>query len=141
MSNSFSNVASKGLLDYLFGKTSIFDTQPAIWVALFTTDPTDPGVSDAGSVEATGNAYIRIEAPDTDWNTATSADPSVLDNVNPITFPEATGSWGGEINSFGLYTLVTGGTYLGGGTLGDPKTPTNGDTPRFAAGALDVTLT
>ena len=138
---SLSNAASKGLLDYLMGKSGIFDSSPAIFVALFTTDPTTPGESDAGSTEATGNGYAREEVVAGDWTAASDANPSEISNSAAVTFTQATGSWGGECATFGLYTLVTGGTYLGGDTLDTPKTPTSGDTPRFNIGDLSVTLT
>ena len=133
---SFSNYAAQALLNYMFGKTSNFDTQPTIYVALFTTTPGEDGT---GGVEVSGGAYARVATAAGDWNAATSADPSVVSNANAVTFPTATGAWGTVI-SFGLYDASSGGNYLGGGTLDTSKAPTADDVPSFAAGSLEVTL-
>lgn len=133
---SFSNYAAQALLNYMFGKTSNFDTQPTIYVALFTTTPGEDGT---GGVEVSGGAYARVATAAGDWNAATSADPSVVSNANAVTFPTATGAWG-DVISFGLYDASSGGNYLGGGALGTSKSPTTDDVPSFAAGSLEVTL-
>ena len=133
---SLSNYASKALLDYMFSKTSNFDTQPTIYVGLSTADPLEDG---AGITEPSGNGYARVATVAGDWNTATLADPSLLDNANTVTFPQATGAWG-TVTHFFLIDASSGGNILGSGALPVPKSPSNLDTPSFAAGALDVTM-
>lgn len=136
---SFSNRTAQALLNAMFGKTSNFGalaSAPTIYVALFTTAPGEDGT---GGTEVSGGSYARVATVGADWNAATLADPSLIDNANAITFPTASGAWG-TVTSFGLYDAATVGNYLGGGALGTSKAPTTGDTPRFSAGELNVTL-
>lgn len=136
---SFSNYMAQALLNSAFGKTSNFGalaSAPTMYVALFTTIPGEDGT---GGTEVSGNGYNRVSTAAGDWNAATSADPSVVDNANAVTFPEATGAWGNVV-AFGLYDAATTGNYLGGNSLNVAKSPTSGDTPSFAAGELDVSL-
>ena len=133
---SFSQHTAQALLNYMFGKTSNFDTNPTIHVALSTTAPAEDGTN---VTEPVGNAYARVATVAGDWNDATDADPSLLDNLNAITFPQASGSWG-TCTHFALYDALTAGNYLGGAALNTSKTPGDGDTPSFSAGELDVTL-
>lgn len=136
---SFGNRTAQALLNSLFGKTSNFGalaSAPAIFAALSTTAPAEDGTNVS---EPAGNGYARVATVGADWNAATLADPSVISNANPITFPTATGAWG-TVTHVALYDALTAGNYLGSGTLLVSKAPTNGDTPSFAAGTLAVTL-
>lgn len=134
-----SNRTHQALLNSAFGKTSNFGalaSAPTWHVALSTTTPTMAG----GNVtEPSGNAYARVATAASDWNSATNADPSVLTNANTITFPPATGSWG-TVTYFVLYDASTAGNVIGFGQLTTSKTPQNGDTPSFAAGALSIQI-
>lgn len=137
-----SNYAAQATLNSLFGKTSNFGalaTRPTLYVALFTTAPANDGTGGT-EVSATSTGYARVSTAPADWNAATLANPSVVSNVNPITFAKATGSWG-TITSFGIYDAATAGNYLGGGTLTTQKSPTTGDTPQYDAGQLTASLT
>jgi uncharacterized membrane protein len=133
------NRTHKGLLDTLFGKTSVFGalaTAPTVYVGLSTTTPTMAG----GNVtEPSGNNYARVATAAGDWVTATSADPSLLENANAVTFPQASGSWG-TCTHFVLFDAASSGNVLGWGALSVNKTPTAGDTPSFPAASLDVTM-
>jgi hypothetical protein len=135
---SLSNKGSKGVLDYLMGKSGIFDTQPTnLYVALSTTDPGDAGT---GETEP-GDTYARYETSGADWTAATDANVSEISNATALTFPQATAAWG-DLTHFALFTAITGGTCIASSALTDsPKSPTNGDTPRFNIGELKVTLT
>lgn len=139
---SFTQRTAQALLNSLFGKTSNFGalgTAPTIYVALSSTTPTETG----GNVtEPSSGAYARVATAAADWNAATNADPSVIDNANAIAFPTATGDWlaGADLTHFVLYDASSAGNALAWGALGTAKPVLNGDTPSFAAGALDVTL-
>lgn len=136
------NRSNKGLLDSLFGKTSVFGalaTAPTVYVALSTTTPTSAG----GNVtEPSSGAYARVATAAGDWNTATSADPSVVNNANAITFPQASGTWssGANMTHFVLFDAASAGNVLGYGALGTPKPVLSGDTPSFAAGQLSMNI-
>jgi hypothetical protein len=134
-----SNRTHKGLLDSLFSKSSVFGalgTVPTIRVALSTTAP---NMSGGNVTEPSGSGYARVASSGSTWTTATSADPSVLENTAAIEFPSASGSWG-TLTHFVLYDAATAGNVLGYGTLTTPKAVGDGDTPRFAIGELKVEL-
>jgi hypothetical protein len=128
---SFSDYWENEILDHVFGKGSY--TPPTIYVALSTADPTDDG---SGLSEPSGNAYARKQTSAGDWNAASGG---ALDNANEIAFNEATGSWG-TITHFALMDAASGGNMLAHGPLSQSKTVGTGDTAKFAAGDLDVSL-
>jgi hypothetical protein len=128
---SFSDYWENEILDHIFGKGSY--TPPTIYVGLSTADPLDNG---SGLAEPTGNGYARVQTTAADWNAAAGG---ALDNVNDITFPQATGSWG-TITHFALFDTASGGNILAHGALSASKTIGSGDTAKFAAGDLDVSL-
>lgn len=139
------NRTHKGLLDSLFGKTSVLGalaSAPEIHVALSTTTPAQDGTSVTEPTGATVDDYARVATAGGDWNAGTDADPAILDNLNVITFPQLTTSgeaWG-ECTHFVLYDASTAGNVLGWGALSPSKSPTEGDTPSFAAGDLNTQL-
>ncbi len=130
---SLSNYAENALLDHVFGKSAF--TMPGVWVGLSTADPTETGGSNA---EPGVGAYARVSTAAADWNAASGG---AIDNANAITFPTATASWG-TMTHFALWDAasVGGGNMLGHAALSASKAVANGDTIRFAAGALDATL-
>ena len=128
---SFSDYWENEILDHLFGKGNY--TPPTICVGLSTADPGDDG---SGLSEPSGNGYARAATAAADWNAATGG---ALDNANAIEFAEATGSWG-TVTHFALFDAVGDGNLLAHGTLNQAKTIAGGDTARFAAGDLDVSL-
>jgi len=140
---SFATRTAKGLLDTLFGKTSVFGalgTAPVIHVGLSSTTPAADGTN---ITEEAANGYARDATVAGDWVTATSADPSVLDNGNAITFATATGDWvsAANLTYFVLMDALTVGNMLIAGALGTAKPVLNGDTASFPVGDLNVTLT
>ncbi len=109
-----------------------------IYVALFTTAITDTGV---GASEVSGGSYARVAVPPSDANwSAPDATGGLTDNVNAITFPTPSATWG-AITHFALFDRLTGGNPLIVAALSTPKTVNNGDpAPVFNAGALDITI-
>lgn len=108
-----------------------------IYVALFTAAPNDAG----GGTEVSGGSYARVAVAPADANwSAPDATGGLTDNVNAITFPTPTASWG-SITHVGLFDRPTGGNLLFHGALATAKTVNNGDpAPVYNAGALDITL-
>ncbi|MGI9491969.1 MAG: phage tail fiber protein [Geminicoccaceae bacterium] len=133
---SFANRTAKGLLDYLFGKTSVFDTQPTIHVGLSTTAPAEDGTNVS---EPVGNNYARVAVAAGDWNAATLADPSLIDNSAAINFPTPSGAWG-TVTHFAIFDALTGGNVVASGILTTSRSPQNGDPVSFPIGDLDITL-
>jgi len=133
---SFSNYTEDKVLDHIVGKTSF--TMPTAYVSLCTADPTDAGTGASQNECANTNAYARVTTAGGDWDAASGGATA---NANDITFPEATGSWG-TVTHFALNDSGThgAGNMLGHGALSASKAIGSGDTPKFAAGYIDITL-
>jgi len=131
---SFSNFLENELLDHVFGGgTRNYSPPTNVFTGLSTADPGDDG---AGLAEPSGNGYARKQTAASDWSVASGG---ALSNANPITFDEATGSWG-TVTHVCLFDQLTGGNLLASGALSASKAVGAGDTVQFAAGDLDVTL-
>lgn len=107
------------VLNWSVGKTAM-PSLPSGFLALFTGVGTDSG---SGFTEVSGNAYARASFAGTDWNAASGTAPSSNSNVNAITFPTSTGSWGNVI-AWGIYDASSSGNLLWWDFLGnDPWVP------------------
>ena len=123
-----SNYLENALINATLRNTSY--TSPAtVYLALYTTDPTD---ADAGT-EVSGNAYVR--------QAITFGAPSngVSTNSAAIEFPQATGSWG-TVAYIGIRDASTSGNLLFHSPLDASKTIATGDVFRVAIGSLSVTF-
>jgi hypothetical protein len=124
-----SNFLENALVNATLRNTS-YTSPTTVYVALYTTDPTD---ADTGT-EVSGNGYARqsvtFSAPS---NGATS-------NSGAVEFPQATGSWG-TVAYIGLRDASSGGNLLYHTALDASKTIATGDVFRIAIGSLAVTLT
>lgn len=123
-----SNYLEGALINAVLRNTAY--TSPAtVYLALYTSDPTD---ADAGT-EVSGNAYAR--------QSITFGAPSngVSTNSAAIEFPQATGSWG-TVAYIGIRDASTAGNLLFHTALDASKTIATGDVFRVAAGSLSVTL-
>jgi len=124
-----SNYLENALVNATLRNTS-YTSPTTVYVALYTTDPTD---ADTGT-EVSGNGYTRqsvtFSAPS---NGATS-------NSSAVEFPQATGSWG-TVAYIGLRDASSGGNLLYHTALDASKTIATGDVFRIAIGSLAVTLT
>ena len=130
---SFANYLENKLLDHIFGVTA-YSAEATVQVALSTTDPTEDG---SGISEPSGNNYARVTVTNsgTNWETASGGATS---NKTAITFNTASGSWG-TITHFAIFD--NGGTnMLMYGSLTTSKAVGTGDTPKFNANELDVSL-
>lgn len=105
-------------------------TSPAtVYIALFTTDPTDANTG----AEVSGGSYARTAA------TFGAPSNGVATNNNAITFPTATGSWG-TVTHIGIMDASTAGNLLYHTALDTAKTITNGDIFTISTSNLSVTL-
>ena len=135
---SFTQYLASNLLDHVFGNGA-FTVPTNIYVALSSTTPTEAG----GNVtEPSGGAYARVSTAGADWNAATVADPSVIDNANAVAFTTASADWvsAANLTHFVLYDALTVGNALAWGALTTAKPVLDGDTAEFAAGDLNITL-
>lgn len=109
-----SNYSADALLEWLTGKTAM-PSKPTAYVALFTVVGSDAGT---GFTEVSGNGYTRAATAGADWNSASGTGPSLISNVNTISFPASTGSGWGTVIAFGLYDASTSGNLLAWDYLG-----------------------
>lgn len=129
--SSISDYLEGALLDHLFSLSGPY-TQPTIYVAVSTADPTDSG---AGAQEPSGNGYARIATSASDW-TRTG---NTIQNDQELAFPEASGAWG-TLTHVAMYDAATGGNLLLHGALTTAKAIAENETLRFPAGNLTFTL-
>lgn len=134
---SLSNYWENEIGDHLFMKGA-YAALEHIYVGLCTADPTDAGTGESCNEFANSGAYARVDTVAADWNAFSGGATA---NANAITFPEATGNWGTATH----FALFDSGTYgegnmLAYGALTASKAIGTGDTPRFPAGELDVTI-
>ncbi len=135
---SYTDYTEAGLLNSLFGKTSVFGvlaTAPVMYVFMSTADPGEDG---SGIAEPVGNGYARVATVPGDWNSATG-NPTTIDNANTIVFAAASGPWG-TLTHFGLADAVSAGNVISSGPLINPKTVDSPDAPQFDAGDFKNTL-
>lgn len=131
---SFTNYLAAELLDHLF-TDGAYSPPATLYIALSTTTPTEAG----GNFTEPSDGYDRKSVAAADMDAATVADPSVKDNGAELAFPQATGSWG-TVTYFGIYDAATAGNLTLAGALSASKTIDNGDTAKFEAGDMDITL-
>lgn len=117
------------IADHLLG-TATWTAPADIYVSLHDGDP-----GTTGSDEVSGNAYARVQ-----HNTWNAASGGVATNSGTVTWPTATGDYASPVTHFGLWDASSGGNFLGGGQLDDPRTILQDDTPEAADAALSVTV-
>jgi len=124
MSNYLENALINGTL-----RNTTYTAPTTVYLALYTTDPTD---ADTGT-ECSGTSYAR--------QAITFGAPSngVSTNSAAIEFPQAGGAWG-TITHIGIRDALTVGNLLYHTPLDASKTIATGDVFRVAAGSLSVTL-
>lgn len=125
------------LLDHALG-TGAFSMPSTIALALFTDATSDAG---GGTEVANSNAYARLEVQGSTGLTFAASSGGTTDNDQDWDFTTASGSWGTVTNTAIVDNTTHGaGNFLFHGALSASKAVGDGDTFRFAAGDLDVTL-
>lgn len=123
-----SNYLENALVNATLRNTS-YTSPAAVYLALYTSDPTD---ADTGT-ECSGTSYAR--------QAITFGAPSngVTTNSAAIEFPQAGGAWG-TITHIGIRDASTAGNLLYHTPLDASKPIAVGDVFRVAIGSLSVTL-
>ena len=123
-----SNYLENALINVTLRNTA-YTTPTTVYLALYTTDPTD---ADTGT-EVTGGAYAR--------QSITFGAPSngVSTNSAAIEFPQCTLSWG-TVTHIGIRDALTTGNLLYHTPLDTSKVIATGDIFKIATGSLSVTL-
>jgi len=124
MSNYLENALVNATL-----RNTAYTSPSAVYLALYTADPTD---ADSGT-EVSGTSYAR--------QAITFGSPSngVTTNSAAIEFPQAGGSWG-TVTHVGIRDALTNGNLLYHTALDASKAIATGDVFRVASGSLSVTL-
>jgi hypothetical protein len=125
---SISDYLENALLDHVLNNTAL-SSPVAVYVALYTDDPTD---ADVGT-EVTGGSYARTQA------TFDAAAGGNTQNNNNITFPTATANWG-TVTHIGVHDAVSGGNLLFHAPLASSKTIETNDIFEIKVGFLVVDL-
>lgn len=134
----FSDYLEQKLLDHVFNKVT-FTPPTTIYVALYTSDPTD---ADTGT-EVSGGSYARVLVYENgggtpDWNLAVvDGIGYMVANSDEVVFPTATASWG-TVTHAGLCDALSGGNLLMHTLLDVPKLVESADTFRFPAGDVKM---
>jgi len=135
MASGKSDYLEVALLNHLFG--SVAYTVPGTYhFALFTSAPNDAGGGTEVNTSGTGYARVAVTNNTTNFPTIISGSKS---NGTAINFPLCGPTAWGTITAFGIYDASTAGNLLFWGDLTTPRSVLNGDTPRFAVGALVIT--
>lgn len=123
-----SNYLENALINATLRNTA-FTSPTTVYLALYTSDPTD---ADIGT-ECSGSGYAR--------QAITFGAPSngVSTNSAAIEYAQAGNSWG-TITHVGIRDALTTGNLLYHTALDASKTIATGDVFRVAAGSLSVTL-
>ncbi len=127
------NFLEAKILDSLFRTLAAY--KPAgIYLGLFTANPTDAG----GGTEVSGGNYARqqVSQADASWN-APAGTPRAISNVSNIEWVGVT--WTGTVTGWGIFDASTTGNLLMWYDSAD-ITVASGNTVRFSAGALSISL-
>jgi hypothetical protein len=126
--SEISNYLENALINATLRNTA-YTSPTTVYVALYTTDPTD---ADTGT-EVSGNGYARQSV------TFSAPSDGATSNSAAVEFPQATGSWG-TVAYIGLRDASSGGNLLYHTPLDASKTIATGDVFRIAIGSLTVTI-
>ena len=125
-----SNYLENALINATLRNTT-YTSVATIYVALYTSDPTD---ADTGTeVSTSGTAYARTAV------TFGAPSNGVSTNSADVTFPTATASFG-TVTHIGLRDASTAGNLLYHTPLDTSKTIAAGDVFKITTGNLSVTL-
>jgi len=144
---SATNALENGLLSLLFENANYANigdatglrgstTAGVFYISLHTTGPGETGNQNTSEAAYTSYARVAVPRSTTGWTVASG----VCDNDSAITFPLATGG-SATCTDFGIGTdSASTGNLLLTGTLSASLSVSNGITPNFAPGALDVSI-
>ncbi|MCP4928193.1 MAG: hypothetical protein GY918_03945, partial [Gammaproteobacteria bacterium] len=121
------NYLENKIAEHVFGG-SAYTAPSTLYVALFTSAPSDTG----SGTEVSGGSYTRMAM-------AFTVSSDTASNTSNVEFPKATASWG-TVTHFAIYDASSSGNMLCYGTLTASKAVASGDTLRFNAGELDITV-
>lgn len=126
--SALSNYLENKLLDHTLGVASY--TMPAtIYLALFTTDPTDAGSGN----EVSGSGYARQAV------TFAAAGSGTTSNSTAETFTASGGAFG-TVTHIALFDASSAGNLLWHGALNVSRAIADGESIVFQIGDIDISL-
>ncbi len=139
--SQFSNYTEANIIETTL-RGSAFPVPAAVYLALFTADPTDANVTANEATLAAWPAYARQDAAAgaaiaTGW---TANSNGVSTNTKVMTFPANNGAGSITLTHIGIYDAATGGNLLYHAQLVSPKTLLVGDVLSFGISSLTVTV-
>jgi len=138
MANNLSDYLEAQLLNLLFRSQTAWKPS-AIYIGLWTATLDDTATGSTAG-EVSGGSYARQQVVQSDANWTAPGAAGLIDNVNAITFPQATANWGTITDVMIVDTASGAGNCLFYGALTTPKTVNSGDTFKFNVGDLDISL-
>lgn len=130
---SISDYLEDNWLDHILSTTAF--TSPTVIAVTIGTSASDLGFNEVANT----NNYSRVTVAAGDFDVAASR--AITHNA-AITFPTASGSWGTP-DQWAIYDNAThgAGNLLAWGDITSPTAIGNNDTPSFAAGEIDISVT
>ena len=125
--DEFGSTTLDNMLKAILNNTELVVTQA--YLSLHSASPGQNGAN-----ELSGSAYARIAA------SFGAADAGAISNDTELLFAEASGDWTAA-SHFGLWTALTEGTFICGGSLTTPRTILSGKQFRVAIGDIDISIT
>lgn len=122
------------LLNWLKG-TAMGSSPTALYVGLFTADPTDAGTL-TNEVTTTIRPAGRVAA--TFGSVSTAGGSGSMANSASVGFGSAEGVPGGAVTHFAIFDAVSAGNMLYSAALDTPRTITLGADVSFAIGAMVI---
>lgn len=133
--SALSSYLENRLADHVLGDIS-YNAPSSVFLALFTTDPTENGTG--AECIGLGSGYARVEITNNSANWP-SAVAGVKSNGTTISFPTVFSSWG-TVTHWGLYDAVNGGNLLMFGAVATSFTPSAGNNITVVPGGIDITF-
>lgn len=124
---AMSDYLENALTDHALG-TADFTSPSTVYLALYTSDPTDANTG----TEVSGGSYARQSIA------FAAASGGTASNNADVQFPTATADWG-TVTHWGLFDASTNGNLLFHGSFDVSKPVTEGDVFYVQSGELDVT--
>jgi len=136
MAGSATNYTENNLIDHLF-RTNSFSKPSALYVALYTTTPSDSG----GGTEVSMTGYARVQRNPSDSNwAATSGTDGTTKNSAVLDFGTWTAGGPVTVTGFAILDASSSGNMIVWGDLTASKTIQNGDAMQIPANNLTVSI-
>lgn len=127
--SDFTTFTANEVLDHVFRNTA-YTAAATVYAGLYTTATSDAG----GGTEVTGGSYARVAL------TFSAASAGAITTSGETAFVQATANWG-TITHGAVLDALTSGNMLAHSALDSSKVVDSGDTFKYNAGEVDVSLT